>query len=228
VERERGTDRTSRDRPDRQHRRQERRRRGTTALPQIPHGSSLRPRPQARPEVIRLPVWRRRRRLAPALAAAIIIAAAIVIPRTGTSETPAQTPRWPGETIGSNSPQGFSPHEFTSRHMTWMFSRLRRSIQDLTCLRQITACQRAPQKYYGLPRLRPVTRMSARCQSARPVRCFLQLNRPGMGCRENREELRLCSASLARRRAGLSGKTRSRRSAGQLRWRRVRGFFDTK
>jgi hypothetical protein len=48
--------------------------------------------PQARPEITRLPVWQRPRRLAAAaaLAAAIIIAAAIVIPRTGNSGTPAQ------------------------------------------------------------------------------------------------------------------------------------------
>jgi anti-sigma-K factor RskA len=48
--------------------------------------------PQARPVVTRLPVWRRPGRLAAAaaLAAAIIIAAAIVVPRIGTSGTPAQ------------------------------------------------------------------------------------------------------------------------------------------
>jgi hypothetical protein len=48
--------------------------------------------PQARPMLARLPVWQRPRRLAAAaaLAAAIIIAAAIVIPRSGTSGTPAQ------------------------------------------------------------------------------------------------------------------------------------------
>jgi hypothetical protein len=48
--------------------------------------------PQASPMVTRLPVWRRPGRLAAAaaLAAAIVIAAAIVLPRIGTSGTPAQ------------------------------------------------------------------------------------------------------------------------------------------
>jgi Anti-sigma-K factor rskA len=49
-------------------------------------------RPEVPPEVTRLPVWQRPRRLAAAaaLAAAIIIAAAIVIPRIGHGGTPAQ------------------------------------------------------------------------------------------------------------------------------------------
>jgi hypothetical protein len=48
--------------------------------------------PQDPPMVTRLPVWRRPGRLAAtaALAAAIVIAAAIVLPRIGTSGTPAQ------------------------------------------------------------------------------------------------------------------------------------------
>jgi anti-sigma-K factor RskA len=48
--------------------------------------------PQASPMVTRLPVWRRPRRLAAAaaVAAAVIIGAAIVIPRIGSSGTPAQ------------------------------------------------------------------------------------------------------------------------------------------
>jgi hypothetical protein len=48
--------------------------------------------PQAPPEVTRLPVWRRPGRLvaAAAIAAAIVVAAAVVLPRIGSSGTPAQ------------------------------------------------------------------------------------------------------------------------------------------